>query len=46
MPRMRAPTSMRICWALRSDAAAETFGQAIGSKYCSSVAGMNRERDA
>lgn len=39
---IRAPTSMRICCALRSEAAADTSGQVIVSKNCSKVAGMNR----
>ena len=39
---MRAPTSIRICCALRSEAAAETNGQVIVSKNCSKVAGMKR----
>lgn len=40
--RIRAPTSMRICCALRSDAAADTSGQVAVSKNCSNVAGMKR----
>lgn len=40
--RIRAPTSMRICCALRSEAAAETRGQVAVSKNCSKVAGMKR----
>lgn len=40
--RMRAPTSIRICCALRSEAAADTSGQVIVSKNCSNVAGMKR----
>ena len=42
MARIRAPTSIRICSALRSEAAAETFSQVVVSKNCSSVVGMNR----
>jgi hypothetical protein len=37
---------MRICLALRSPAAADTFGQLVVSKNCSSVAGMKRVREA
>lgn len=40
--RILAPTSIRICCALRSEAAAETSGQLIVSKNCSNVAGMKR----
>lgn len=46
MPRIFAPTSILICRALRSLAAAETFGQLVVSKNCNSVAGMNRVREA
>lgn len=44
--RIRAPTSIRICCALRSDAAADTSGQVIVSKNCNNVAGMKRVRAA
>ncbi len=40
--RIRALTSIRICWALRSEAAADTSGQVAVSKNCSNVAGMKR----
>ena len=42
MALIRAPTSIRICCALRSEAAAETSGQVAVSKNCSNVAGMKR----
>jgi hypothetical protein len=42
MALIRAPTSIRICCALRSEAAADTSGQLIVSKNCNSVAGMKR----
>ena len=44
--RIRAATSTRICCVLRSEGVATTTGHADVSKYCSSVTGMNRVRDA
>jgi hypothetical protein len=44
--RIRAPTSTRICFVLRSEAEALATGHVAVSKYCSSVTGMNRVLEA